>query len=332
MAQINPVVLIFHESKTSLNGCRGSSLSIHDFHPHHLEKGTWRDREWSNRLNIYNWVDANANNVVSYPLSSYPICCFSQGGDSSEACSVATATIQVMGLYWSCDWFATFSTLRVQGGICRGISLEMIFSWIWWWVGWDFCSINLNQPGHDNFNISLILTPTCTWGGTYRYPNGWMLYDDAVSTCQGFHPWLSTGGLGGFIPTVPSHIRFGRQMLALGQWDHCHECEPKPPNSPLARPWCAATASSSSEATPRRRKWPPGGDPTKKEGRIWMALDFWACWSVLGSSPCPQKAQRLLPVWFSLIRKVPYPVSTLAVLWHFPQHVGMSGYSGFSQK
>ena len=22
---------------------------------------------------------------------------------------------------------------------------------------------------------------------------------------------------------------------------------------------------------------------------------------------------------------IPYPVSTLAVLWHFPQHVGMSG-------
>ena len=35
----------------------------------------------------------------------------------------------------------------------------------------------------------------------------------------------------------------------------------------LARPWSAATASSSLEATPRRRK-SPGGDPLYEEGRI----------------------------------------------------------------
>ena len=123
---------------------------------------------------------------------------------------------EVMGLYWSCDWFATFSTLRVQGAFLWGDGwwLEMI----WWtkrWVGWDFCSINLNQPGNDNFSISLILTPTRIGGG-YLPVSQWLdAVFDAVSTCQRFtHDSPRVRWLWGFIPTVPSQIRFGMQMLA----------------------------------------------------------------------------------------------------------------------
>ena len=155
-------------------------------------------------------------NVVSYPLSSCPICCFSQGGDSSEARSVATATIEVMGLYWSCDWFATFSTLRVQG----------VF--FWWGFCWRwFCREFGDELGGIFvpsiwINLEMIISifhwyyPTRIGGGTYRYPNDWMLFS-MLFNLSGFSPmtlhrWL----VGIYIPTVPSHIRFGMQMLALG--------------------------------------------------------------------------------------------------------------------
>ena len=103
---------------------------------------------------------------------------------------------EVMGLYWSCDWFATFSTLRVQGAFLWGDGwwLEMI----WWtkrWVGWDFCSINLNQPGNDNFSISLILTPTRIGGGV---PTGIPMAGCCFRCCfnlSEIHPWLSTGAV-----------------------------------------------------------------------------------------------------------------------------------------
>lgn len=90
-------MLIFHESKKSLNGCRGSSLSLHGFHPT-LKKAP--EEIGSEVIDLIFTIELMLKgNVGSYPVSSYPICCFGQGGDSSEACSVATATFEVMGLY-----------------------------------------------------------------------------------------------------------------------------------------------------------------------------------------------------------------------------------------
>lgn len=69
------------------------------FTPHHLEKKA-PEEIGSEVIERIFTIELMLNaNVVSYPLSSCPICCFTRGGDSSEACSVATATFSRL---WAC--------------------------------------------------------------------------------------------------------------------------------------------------------------------------------------------------------------------------------------
>lgn len=117
-------------------------------------------------------------NVVSYPLSSCPICCFTQGGDSSEACSVATATFSRL---WACIDPVTGSPPSARSGskvlFCGG----MVDGWRWF--------------GEQNDELGGIFVPSI-----------WINLEMIIWVFHWYWPPLELGGVPTGIPMAGSCI------------------------------------------------------------------------------------------------------------------------------